>query len=331
MSVPLQFAALPVVVSTVLAAVQLAAAAEPSRASSPARIAIQRDDDRGELKIVLDGKEALVYQYGKEVDLPHYYPVRSPSGKPLTIQQTEPYPHHRSFWFADTVQLAGQRKASFYNALYSCADRKDPKSPFRDRIRNVEIVPGENQGNQAEISMKLVWEIDQKTPVIDEARKMRIVALGGGEYLLDITFTVTASYGDVTFLSDTAHYAWPYVRICPEFSVQKGGAIANSEGGVNQAGTNGKPARWVDYSSTVDGATEGLAIFCPPDGDSPVSWLTRDYGTFGPRRADPQNGKPFTVPKGESLQRRVGILVHSGDVQGGRVAERYAEFVEGKL
>jgi hypothetical protein len=59
--------------------------------------------------------------------------------------------------------------------------------------------------------------------------------------------------------------------------------------------------------------------------------LTRDYGCFGPRRADARSGKKFTLKKGESLRQRVGVLVHRGDVKSGRVAERYSQYIEGKL
>jgi hypothetical protein len=303
----------------------------PLTAEEAARIEFNRDDAQGKMQVLIDGQEALVYCYGEGVDLPHYFPVRSPSGQSMTVQQTEPYPHHRSVWFADTVQLAGQRKVSFYNAFYSQVDPKDPKSPFRDRIRQVEFLLGKNEGNQAEIALRLLWEMDLQVPVLDELRQTRIVALGQGEYFVDLKFTLTASYGDVGFVSDGVHYAWPYVRMSPEFSVQKGGTITNSAGGVNQAGTNGKEARWADYSNTVAGQTEGLALFSHPDNPYPHQWVTRDYGCFGPRRADDRSGQPFTLKQGESLAQRVGILVHRGDVQSGRVAERYQRYVEGKL
>lgn len=284
------------------------------------------------MQILVDGKEALVYRFGPNVDLPHYYPVRSPSGKPLTVQQTEPYPHHRSFWFADAVQLAGQRKVGFYDALYTQVDRNDPSSPFRDHIRQVELGPCQSAGNQAELTMKLLWEMDfRKTPVLDELRQMRIVALDKGEYFLDLTFTLTASYGDVAFLSDAVHYAWPFVRISPEFSVDHGGRITNSEGGVNQAQTNGKAAHWVDYSNAVDGTTEGLTIFSHAANGYPHQWLTRDYGTFGPRRVDARSGKPFVLEQGQQIRQRVGVLVHSGDATSGRVADRYQQYCDGKL
>ena len=89
-------------------------------------------------------------------------------------------------------------------------------------------------------------------------------------YFLDLTFKLTAPTDDVTFLSDWVHYAWPFVRMDPIFSGQQGGTITNSEGATTQAKTNGqvadgKAAKWVDYSNTVEGETEGLAIFSHPE------------------------------------------------------------------
>ena len=70
-----------------------------------------------------------MYNYDRNGDLVHYWPVRSPSGKSMTVRypkEPEQYPHHRSFWFADTIQLAGERETSFYNAYYSKKDSKCP-------------------------------------------------------------------------------------------------------------------------------------------------------------------------------------------------------------
>lgn len=314
----------------VVAVLPTTRAAEAVR-QEKARIAFQPNDKEGQLRILIDGKEALVFCHGDEVDLPHYYPVRSPAGQSLIVQQTEPFPHHRAIWFADTVRLAGQRQVSFYNAYYGRLDKKDPKSPFRDRIRLVAAKPAKTDGNQADLHLKLLWEMDRKTPVLDEDRRMRIVALGQGQYFLDVQFTLAAAYDDVEFVSDHVHYAWPYARITPAFSVQKGGTITNSEGGVNQKGTDNQVARWVDYSNTVNGQTEGLTIFSHPDNPYPHRWLTRDYGTFGPRRPDAKSGKKFTLKKGETISQRVGILVHRGDVKTGLVAERFQQYVAGQL
>lgn len=301
-------------------------AGEAEGETSGERIQFHRDDAVGQMQIALDGTQALTYCYGDDVDLPHYYPVRSPSGRLLTVQKAEPYPHHRSIWFADTVALAGQRKVSFYNALYSRAEPKDPTSPFRDRVRHVQFLPHQVEADRGEIGMKLLWEMDRKTSVLDETRRLDIVAFGRGEYLADMQFTLTAAYGDVAFQSDATHYAWPFVRMHPDFSVSRGATLTNSEGGVGQAATHNQAARWVDYSKSFNGEFEGLALFSHPGSGPPPRWLTRDYGTFGPRRADQQSGKPFTLPRGKSLTQRVGLFVHRGDVTSSRLAERYQSY-----
>ncbi|MBM3861592.1 MAG: hypothetical protein FJ395_18360 [Verrucomicrobia bacterium] len=306
--------------------------AESPKAGAKPRIVLKKDEAANRMSVVVDGAEAFVYRYGKDVCFPRFYPIWSPSGKVMTVQEMTPYPHHQSFWFADTVELVGQRKASFYNALYTRADKNDPKSPFKDQIVHAEFFPEKQLApDQIETGMKHVWQLDFNVPVLDQEQRIRIVALGDGQYFLDIRYRVTASYGDVKFVSDAVHYAWPYVRMHPQFSVDKGGQITNSEGGVNQKGTCSLDARWVDYSNTIAGVTEGLTIFSHSQNEYPHKWLTRDYGTFGPRRPDAQSGKPFTLAKGQSMERRIGVLVHKGDVKSGRVAELYQKYCDGKL
>ena len=326
-----------------------------AESAPPPAIAFRQDDAKGQMQVLIGGKEALVYVYSKDWDLPHLFPIRSPSGKSMTVERTEPYPHHRSFWFADTVvlgkerpandalgnqvsltntvELAGNRRVSFYFALESgTGDKKNLQPPFRDRVRHVAFTEQRPGAGKAQLGLKLVWEMDDgKTPVLDEARQMRIVALGEGEYLLDITFTLKASYGEVTFKSDGAHYAWPYVRMNSDFNTNGSGLLVNSEGGTAQAGTHDKPARWVDFSRTGVPDAEGLALFSHPSNPQPHSWLTRDYGTFGPRREAARNGKPFTLKTGETISTRCGVLVHKGDVKSGRVAERFQAYADGKL
>jgi len=319
------------------------APADALSAESPRHaITVDRNDEAGTMTFSIDGREAFAYQYGAEVDLPHYWPLRSPSGKNMLTQMANPYPHHRALWFADTVRLSGQRKASLYNALYSGqnppeggpgAKGKPPAPkipPYRDRIRHVAIEVRPATGDEVTVEKKLVWLFDNDRPLLDEHRTLRLRALGQGEYLLDLTFTLTAAYGQVEFVSDAVHYAWPYLRINETFNGEHGGTITNDRGQQGQQATNMQPARWVDYSNTVAGTAEGLAVFQWPDGRE-HRWLTREYGTFGPRRPDAQSGKPFTLAKGESITQRVGVLVHRGDVKSGRVAERYRAYVNGDL
>jgi hypothetical protein len=298
-------------------------------ASNPP-VTVDRDDATGLLTVRVGGREAVVFRYGPDLDLPHYWPLRSPSGKSMLVEKTEPYPHHRSFWFADTVRLAGgERDLSFYNALYSGikGESGDWRPPFRERIRLVSFPRIEASKARAAIDVRLVWESDGKA-VIEETRRLVVHSLGRGEYLLDIAWSLTPSDADVTFVSDDVHYAWPFLRLDPVWNGEHGGRIVSDSGAAGEKATNMKPALWIDYSNTVEGATEGVAVFQWPDGRE-HRWLTREYGCFGPRRPDDRSGKPFTLRKGAVLTQRAGILVHGGDAVSGRVRERYAKYVRG--
>ena len=312
-------------------ALAFAAPVLSSSCADKPHVMFARDDAAGRLTFSIGGREAFVFRYGPEVDIPHYWPLRSPSGRNMLVQKTEPYPHHRSFWFADTVRPeAGERDLSFYNALYSGTrtEAGDYVAPFRDRIRLVSFPTVEASDDRAEIVAELSWDSDGQ-PVIAEKRRLVVHSLGRGEYLLDLTWTLTPQNGDVAFVSDDVHYAWPFLRLDTSWNGEHGGRITSDTGATGQEATNMKPALWIDYSNTVEGVTEGVAVFQFPDGRE-HRWLTREYGCFGPRRPDDRSGKPFTLKKGESLTQRVGVLVHEGDVASGRVRERYEKYVKGR-
>jgi Family of unknown function (DUF6807) len=295
------------------------------------KIGLRRDDTTGRLAVVIDGREAFVYQYAPSLDLPHYWPLNSPGRKNMLVEQTEPYPHHRAFWIADTVRLNGGREVSVYNGLYTGKKMDDGSygPPFRDHVRHVKFTRLDTKDGQAGIDAELVWEMDESVPVLRETRRLRVEALGGGEYLLDLAFTLTAVFDEVEFVSDEVHYAWPFLRLETRWSGDSGGRLIGDTGTEGEEATNLKPARWLDYSNTVEGEPAGVAVFQWPDGRE-HRWLTRKYGCFGPRRPDERSGKPFTLKKGESISQRVAVLVHKGDVKGGRVADRYRAYVEGR-
>jgi hypothetical protein len=300
-----------------------------SLAEAP-KVKLRPDDDAGRLQVLIDGREALVYQYAPTLDLPHYWPLNSPSGKNMLVQQTEPYPHHRSFWFADTVRLNGGRDVSLYNAFYS--GRKTGENmfepPFRDHIRHLKFTRLEARDDRGVVEAELIWEMDGQMPIMKEERRLDVCALPDGDYFLDLTFKLISAYGKVEFVSDDVHFAWPFLRLETKWSGEGGGTIVSDAGAKGQDATDMKVAKWIDYSNTVDGERAGIAVFQWPDGKD-HRWLTREYGCFGPRRPDEQSGKPFTLNKGESITQRVGVLVHKGDSGEGRVAERCALYIGG--
>jgi hypothetical protein len=312
-----------------------------SAAGEPAasRIAVDIDRDANALTVTIDARTAFVYRFGPDVDLPHFDPFHSPSGRPMTVKIADPFPHHRSFWVADErVQLEGQpEKVNIYSALYSGVVDKEkspwPVAPYKRRAVHGEFSNVKTDGDTAAFDEQLTWR-NGELPLLDELRSYRVRALGDGEYFLDFSFQLRASYGAVTITRDASHYAIPYIRMNGTFSVEKGGGrIVNSQGGVNQSGTNNQPATWVDYSAPLDGRQgwEGLACMIHPDQKPPHLWLTRDYGTWGPRGPEGFHNTTFTIAKGESLGQRVGLLIHNGDTESGKVASRYQAYGEGRL
>ncbi len=124
----------------------------------------------------------------------------------MLVEKTEPYPHHRSFWFADTIRPAGgERDLSFYYALASGVrtEAGDFGPPFRDRIRLESFTRLDAGRARAAVDARLVWESDGQ-PVLDEARRLVIHSLGEGEYLLDLSWTLTASYGEISLSATTS-------------------------------------------------------------------------------------------------------------------------------
>ncbi len=332
---PIRFACLVFFASGLLLPYAHVVAKEPTSN----RVAVNVDDKLGQLTVKVDGRTALVYCYGPSVDLPHFDPFNSPSGRAMTAKIADPYPHHRSFWVAEKyVQLKGHKERDgVYTAIYSGVEDKKqsrwPIAPYKRRSVHVEFSKIKANGDSAEFDEKLTWT-NGDVRLLDELRHYRIRALGSGEYFLDFSFKLQASYGEVTITRDASHYGIPYIRMNDTFNVQRGGGkITNSTGGENQSGTHDKPATWIDYSAPLadKNGWEGLACFIHPSKKPPHLWLTRDYGTWGPRGPEGFHKTTFTVANGESYDQRVGLLIHNGDAKTGNVSERYQAYGKGDL
>jgi len=289
------------------------------------RVVLRVQEDEASMSFFIHDVEKLSYRYGKRWAIPHIWPLRSPSGRSMLVAEPEDHPHHSSLWVVDRVQLEGGPEIDFYHEWKNLHDKEDPTAGHHSYIRHDGFVQYVGPMAYGWTTAELTW-IAHGDPVLHQEWSMLIEDLGDEEYLLHLHWNLEARYGAVQFHSDWVHYAWPYLRMEPGFSGLEGGTITDDQGRTGQEATNGRYARWIDYSNTVDGVTEGLAVFLPDDGE-PRKWLTREYGTFGPRRSDPFNGTDFTLAEGENLSGAVTILVHRGDVVGGKVAARYADYL----
>lgn len=300
-------------------------------------LSVWTEPDRAVVR--LGERELVAYVHDPTYAIPHLFPLTSPSGKDLVEQHPEPYPHHRALWVVDRVQLEGGPDVDFYHHWKNHLDPERPELGHRHRIRHDALELADVSNGVGRLGATLTWVSDTVgedgsedlaagSPVLDQAFVVRVLDLGEGEALLDLAWTLSAAHGPVTFRSDWVHYAWPYLRMDPAFAGEAGGTILSDSGATGQADTNEDYHRWIDYSNTVDGVREGVAVFVLPteDGQLP-KWLTREYGTFGPRRVDDFSGTGFVLPAGASLTGRAGIYVH-GDADADELEARYDEYLD---
>ncbi len=95
------------------------------------------------------------------------------------------------------------------------------------------------------------------------------------------------------------------------------GRILSSHGGKNEEGNWGRAGTWWDYSGTLGSTHAGILALASADNTRPVWSHARDYGFLAMNPTGPPPGAkdvpsvPFTVPAGEPLRMKFGILLHS--------------------
>lgn len=258
-----------------------------------------------ELRITVAGLPFAGYRWGDDLKYPYFWPVNGPlSGKSLTTESSEPYPHHHSLWLAcDRVNGAnfwqegldrGRIVSHGARVVWATADAV----VFRDTC---------------------TWEHPEGVVQLRDLRKFRIRAPSPECRVIDATFLLTAATDVHIERSNHSLFA---ARMIPELSVQAGGVLVNAEGATGEQGTYGQRSAWCDYSGMRDGVTEGLAIFDHPDNPwYPCQWFTRDYGFFSPTPLQWSDG--IRLAAGESLTLRYRVLIHAGDAAQADVG-RYA-------
>ena len=100
------------------------------------------------------------------------------------------------------------------------------------------------------------------------------------------------------------------VRLATGLRVRGGnGAMRNSEGGINEAGTWGKSADWLAGYGTVDGQGVGMMVVADP-ANFRKSWFhSRDYGLIV---VNPFGKKAMTGPNDDTVKND-STLVKKGE------------------
>lgn len=274
-------------------------------AASSAELAATQEGTQ--VDVTIDGKLFTSYKFADSQKYPYLWPVLGPtSGKSVTTETSEPYPHHHSLFFG--------------------CDRVNGGNYWQDTNERGQILSQgpkivEAKGDKVIITDECLWKQPGKEPVIRDTRKITISAPAADHRLIDFEITLNPLV-DV-HVQKTNHSLFSG-RMAPELSVLSGGTLVNAEGAKSEAGTYEVASAWCDYFGTRDGVTEGMAILQHPSNKwFPSKWFTRDYGFFSPT---PLFWEDLQLPKGQPLTLKYRVVVHSGDTQAADIAGKFVEY-----
>ena len=254
------------------------------------------------------------YIFSGEEKYPYFYPVNGPSGASVTSMRNGTYPHHTSLFF-------GCDKVNGGNYWQEGLERGQIVS------LNVNIL--ESGGDRVVLSDECIWKRPGANAPIKDTRKIIITSPSEGIFQIDFDIAMEMLM-DVT-IGKTNHSLFSG-RVDPDLAVVHGGTLVNAEGEKGEKATFGKSSPWMDYHGKRGEGTEGIAIMQHPSNKwYPAPWFTRDYGFFSPTPMYwPENDKEITLKKGETINLRYRVVIHTGDPNEAGIAQRFEEYKKDK-
>jgi len=283
---------------TVLAISAVTASAQSQGAKLEAKM------EKNQVVVTVGGQVFTCYKFDASQKYPYFWPVNGPaSGKSITTETSEPYPHHHSLFFG--------------------CDRVNGGNYWQEGNERGQIVSQrpkivEASGSRVVFTDVGLWRQPGKEPIIRDQRQIVITAPSDSLRLIDFTITLEP-LTNITILK-TNHSLFS-ARVVPELAAAKGGTLINAEGKTGEKATFAIASPWCDYYGTRAGVTEGIAILQhPSDRWYPAQWFTRDYGFFSPTPMNWLAGDKLEIPKGEKLILSYRVVVHAGDTQKAGIA-----------
>lgn len=261
-----------------------------------------------------------------------FFPLLGPGLTPMTrnwpMKEAEgeerDHPHHRSLWYSHGA----------VNGIDFWAET--PKSGRIVHDKFLEVKGGANSGV---IHSANKWIAPDGEILMTSEQTFRVYARPGQERLFDFEVMLKAPSGKEIILGDTKEGSMA-VRVNEQMRLSQGkgkpgtGHIVQSTGERDDK-TWGKRAEWCDYFGPVNGKVVGIAIFDHPSNPNhPTWWHVRDYGLFAANpfgvsdfEKKPKGAGDLTIPAGGSIRFKYRFLIHEGDEQQAKVAERYKQYL----
>lgn len=263
-----------------------------------------------QVDVSVNGVLFTSYTFSPGQKYPYFWPVMGPvSGKTVTTETSEPYPHHHSLFFG--------------------CDRVNGGNYWQEGNERGQILSQgpaivEAAGTRVVITDECLWKQPGQAPVIRDTRTITLSAPNPATRLID--FEIVLHPLVYVKIEKTNHSLFS-ARMAPELSVASGGTLINAEGATAEKGTFGTASPWCDYFGTREGVTEGLAIFQHPLNPwYPAKWFTRDYGFFSPTPMFWPQGDFTALPAREPVMLAYRVVVHAGDVKAAGIAELFGAY-----
>jgi hypothetical protein len=239
---------------------------------------------------------------------PNWFPVYSPSGRPVTTNHAYRFNHHKSIFL-------GHARVNGVNFFHD-------NSPNRRDLGDIAFEGADIQTSDTSILLctRNGWIAKEGARILTEKRDIRWTP-GEDAHVLDINSVLTSDAGEVVFGKDT--HAYLGVRVADTMDVEDGGRALNSNGHVNEEECMNQFADWVDYSGSVVGKVVGVTLMHHPV-NPPSPYFVRNYGTF---LSNFTLREPYTLGEGGSLELRFRILIHEGSADDVDIARYHREFV----
>jgi hypothetical protein len=263
-----------------------------------------------QLIVTAGGKVFTCYKFADSQKYPYFWPVNGPaSGKSVTTESSQPYPHHHSLFFG--------------------CDRVNGGNYWQEGNERGQIVSQgpkiiEASGERVVFTDECFWQQPGAEPVIRDLRRVVISAPSKDLRFIDFEISLEPLV-DICILK-TNHSLFS-ARLVPELSVNSGGVLINAEGKTGEKGTWGAASPWCDYTGTRNGVTEGIAILQHPGNRwFPAKWFTRDYGFFSPTPMFWPEGGRTELPKGQMLTLHYRVVIHAGDVKTAGIKQIFEQY-----
>jgi hypothetical protein len=275
-----------------------------------AKVTAEKLGDKIEIRI--NGNLLTNYILSEHEKYPFFFPVNGPSNASVTSMRNANYPHHSSLFFG--------------------CDKVNGGNYWQEGLDRGQIVPIradilESGGDKVIIENENIWKRPSARAPIKDIRTITITAPSSDMYQIDFHIILEMLL-DVTI--EKTNHSLLSVRMDPDLAVINGGTMVNAEGETGEQGTFGKVSSWMDYHGSRMGKTEGIAILQHPTNEwYPAPWFTRDYGFFSPTPMYwPENGENTLLQKGQTLELRYRVLIHTGNHTEAGIKEQFAKYTK---